>query len=672
MKYALPTMMGIMFFVVSLITLTHYGINWDTINHLPRGQAYLNFFLTGKRDFSNLPPFERYWQDPDKLGVSSEIKSKPVVRSLYQSDGVDFNWIVENDGNGHPPVSDILSSLTNYVFFQKLRIINDIDAYRLYSVFLASFLIFLVVHWSSRIYGKTVGVLSGIFLATYPLFWSESHFNNEKDIPETFFWTSFLFCVWKGLKERNWKWVLFAGIPFGLAIGTKFNILFALPIVAILFLVNKIKTPPFYIAFAVSMFIAVIIFVGFWPYLWPDIVGRSFGVFMFYKGIGTTQNANPAFLGPFGINLYPVKWILYTSPIPILLTFLMGIFLILKKVIKKDWDSLLFLLWFFIPLARVTLPNTTIYGGIRQIMEFIPAMAVIAAIGAGYIINKKPNPLIVKAILLFIFLIISLQPIIKYHPYENTYFNFLVGGIKGAKENDIPSWGNTFGSAYRPVVSWINYNAPNNSKAVFARSIIPNVPLIWFRKDIDIHNSHRSGTLANGEYAFDLNFQGTGESSFYDRYLNNFLRPVYQTGVDGVFFANVWENDKKYLKSEYSSIVRHINYLVTRNNDVLKIDLKKIVSLSDVIIHFNRTNSCKDLKFGIIKLSNDGMNWYTKNETLPNQDWGVPLYGNQPLTNSLFIAFPAEEARYVQVVANPADSCILNAQNIEVNIFENQ
>lgn len=52
----------IIFFIVGLITLPHYGINWDTINHAPRGQVYLHYFLTGNKDFSDLPPFFLEWQ----------------------------------------------------------------------------------------------------------------------------------------------------------------------------------------------------------------------------------------------------------------------------------------------------------------------------------------------------------------------------------------------------------------------------------------------------------------------------------------------------------------------------------------------------------------------------------------------------------------------------------
>ncbi len=55
--------LGIIFLVVGIFTLKNYGINWDTINHLTRGQAYLHYFLTGHENYSDLPKFVTYFQD---------------------------------------------------------------------------------------------------------------------------------------------------------------------------------------------------------------------------------------------------------------------------------------------------------------------------------------------------------------------------------------------------------------------------------------------------------------------------------------------------------------------------------------------------------------------------------------------------------------------------------
>ncbi|MBI3397442.1 hypothetical protein HY045_03120, partial [Candidatus Woesebacteria bacterium] len=67
--------LALIFFLVGLFTLPHYGINWDTINHLPRGQVYLHYFLTGKRDFSDLTPYKSYWQNPRDLSPDKSLST---------------------------------------------------------------------------------------------------------------------------------------------------------------------------------------------------------------------------------------------------------------------------------------------------------------------------------------------------------------------------------------------------------------------------------------------------------------------------------------------------------------------------------------------------------------------------------------------------------------------
>ena len=176
----------VIFFTIELLTLPHYGVNWDTINHLPRGQTYLHYFLTGKRDFSDLSPVRRYYQDPESIWTSTDVQGENNRRSIYQDPNSSLDWYLENDGNGHPPLSDIISSTFNLVLFQQIGLINDIDSHRVYGILLSSLLVALIFYWGSTIYGKFAGLVSVIVLATYPLFFSESHFNNEKDIPEGF------------------------------------------------------------------------------------------------------------------------------------------------------------------------------------------------------------------------------------------------------------------------------------------------------------------------------------------------------------------------------------------------------------------------------------------------------------------------------------------------------
>src|SRR5438046_1267770 len=117
-------LLSLVFFIFELITLTDYGINWDTINHLTRGQAYLHFFVTRKKDYSDLPVWQNYYQNPKSLSIDADKPKQQVQkRSLYE--GPDYNWFITHETGGHPVVSDILASAFNQILFKNLGLIND-------------------------------------------------------------------------------------------------------------------------------------------------------------------------------------------------------------------------------------------------------------------------------------------------------------------------------------------------------------------------------------------------------------------------------------------------------------------------------------------------------------------------------------------------------------------
>ncbi|TSC63705.1 MAG: Glycosyltransferase, partial [Microgenomates group bacterium Gr01-1014_93] len=332
---------GLIFFIAGVLTLPHYGINWDSINHLPRGQAYLHFFLTGKEDYSDLDNFRKYYQKTNTLLIDTDIPKKEVPkRSLFQSNATTFKWFMDgHDGNGHPPLSDILASTFNLILFQNLRLINDVDSYRVYGILLAASLVSLVFYWTQKVYGKFAGLIAALSLSIYPLFWSEAHFNIEKDIPETVFWSFLLFSVWMGVVKISWKWFLVSGLFFGLGLGTKLNILFsALVILPWLFayLLKNRMNFKLIVAMLFTPLSGIAIFIATWPYLWADPIGRIQKVLGYYKSIGLTLNRDPNFLGPFGINTYPIQWIVYTTPLIILILAILGVILAVLRVRRES------------------------------------------------------------------------------------------------------------------------------------------------------------------------------------------------------------------------------------------------------------------------------------------------------------------------------------------------
>lgn len=664
------------FFVAGLATLSHYGVNWDATSHLSRGQAYLHYYLTGEKNYSNLPA-QKYFQKPDTILFSPNLPKNEIPRiSIYQNADRDLNYVLAHYDYGHPHISDVLSSIFNFVLFQKLGLLNDVDSYRVYSVLLSSLLVGLVFWWTASLYGKFSGFVAALSLSLYPLFWSESHFNNEKDIPETVFWSFMLFSLWRGITTKSWKWVLLSGVFFGLAVGTKFNVLFSIFVILpwlASYLISKSRrtfSARLVLAAVAAPILGISIVIGTWPNFWTDPVHKIARIVDFYKTIGTTGTFDQRFIGPLGINIYAVQWILYTTPLVILFLAFLGIVVILSRRFKeKDRVSLLFLLWFIVPIARVTWPGTNIYGGVRQIMEFVPAMAIIAGVGGTFLRNwmiSKHISAVFASVLLLIFFTPITWRLIQIHPNENVYFNPLIGGLAGAKERNFPGWGVSFGAPYREAIAWINRNAEPGAKLTLGYEILSNIPGIWIRPDID-YKSNRSGYLRQGEYVISLVFDGTERRSYFDMYLDRMIESVHQVTVDGVPILKIWKNDRDHLKPEWrnESVLDNIKF--TKSDNVISFDVGQKVKLSRMEVKYDDSN-CPELDWGYLMVSIDGKEWERIPGVLPEEIRIRPL-GEQPANGKFIEPFAGQVARYINFFVFPKDTCVTQIESVKLHYF---
>ena len=228
---------------------------------------------------------------------------------------------------------------------------------------------------------------------------------------------------------------------------------------------------------------------------------------------------------------------------------------------EKNKTSIFVLLWFLVPILRVSMPNAGIYGGVRQIMEYIPAMAILSGIGAiaivkllnHYIVKQYNNtaikqitkPILMLILLLF-FVPISLK-LISIHPNENVYFNPLIGGLSGAKEKGIPDWGTTLGSVYKQGINWINYNAEKEANVALIKGLSSNIPRINIRKDINFFEKYYSGEEKKGEYVIEVvDYRWSLDIPKEKRDYLETLIPVYEVKVDDVAILKVWKNDVQH------------------------------------------------------------------------------------------------------------------------------
>jgi hypothetical protein len=175
------------------------------------------------------------------------------------------------------------------------------------------------------------------------------------------------------------------------------------------------------------------------------------------------------------------------TPISILILFLIGFHKTVKEL-KKPLHLLLFI-WILVPIIIYAIINISIYNIIRHVLFLVPPLCILAGVGGAYLIKslnkfipkKKRLEKIFQTMIFIIIFSLPLIDTITYHPYQTTYFNRLIGGIKGAEENfELEYWGNS----YKEGSKWLNENAEENATIIVP--IAEWLPRYYLRKDISI------------------------------------------------------------------------------------------------------------------------------------------------------------------------------------------
>lgn len=659
--YWIGLAIAFLFFIIGFFTISDYGLNIDESAHFIRGQAYFNVFL-GKG-----------FHYPE-----SELSGKRV--SYWKNSSYDGSHYMIAD-IGHPPLNDILAALTNRIFFEKLGIVGDLQSYHLFEIFISSLLVFLIFFIMKEKYGTFAGIISALALCLYPLFLGESHFNIKDPVEATFF-TFALYFLYRGFEKRSNKFVFWSSIFFGFAFATKYNAAF-LPIIFLLYLFiiyrnnfNSALKTIFHLKWSLILYpiISLAIVLATRPYYWQDPINRFIKSFLYYKDIGTGINYQSSTFYFLGWNTYPIRFIFSSTPIVILfftLVGIVGLFFISSKAEKK-FNTLL-LIWFLTPILRVTFPGSSIYSGVRQIMEYVPAMACLAGLGSYYavVLLKKyiKSNLTLYLIILFSFvpLIITL---VKLHPNENVYMNTLVGGLKGAVSQGLPGAGETMGNVYFQGMQWLNIHAEKNSLVGTPIGLASNIPKAYFRSDITF-GPYFSGTSKEGEYMMEKMSVGFPLSNDYAfEYLTNALDPAYEVKEDGVTLLRIWKNDVKHTKKQYLHEGEIGAYKIEKNEleNSLTLSFLHPTPVSRLEIEHN-TENCKlneakgqikfipgrtrDIEFPLAMYSHQGRYAISQNKD-----------------DKLVWFFAGIKINSISLTMADSDACVLQYNKIKVFVFK--
>jgi hypothetical protein len=705
-KYLIPATLSLIYLLVQIAVHPSYGINWDAPYRFLRGQAYVHFFLTGQLSY-NLPPrlspmvinlYDRATRfDPLTVEVENQVKlpEKPLFLkefnslkekapgkiSFYQAEQFSGDEIF-SENTGHPPLPDILAAFFNKIFYQVLGWVGDIESFQLFYILSSSLAVFVATIFTidilqllrhkklSRSVNETSIILASLIAAAsisfYPLYFAESHFNMK----DSFIAGIFAFCIWSFFRfilSGKVKWFYFFSLGFAVGLSVKWNVIF-LPFILLPWLLSIRKSPEIrpllkikkllllFLTFYIINFTFLILI---WPNAWSDPLGRIGDLIGFYQEVGLKEDRAqpPGFVLPFGINGFPAFLLFAFTPEIILLLLSMAIFAILsKKIILPNKIGVLLILWIMVPVIRISLPNTWFYSGVRQIMEVIPAIAILAGIGSYLLFSKlKALPLI--TLLSLITLITLLWPILNLHPNQNLFFNSLVGGVKGAYSKGLIEPKLTYGNPYKQAALWLNENAEKNANLALLDGNIFALSPLWLREDISLSPYHFSGFERKGEYIIEI-YNPKNPASFAYRYPTRFLKPLKTIDVDGAAILTIYKNDGKSTKpgltreeviTDFKSIDQQ-----TQSGTFLALNLGKEVPVTRLIV-INNYPDCQKISF---KYSDEridlGRNIYLFNEKKV-LDGQIVEY-----------LFPGDYTQFISIYPQNNKSCFANGEITEV------
>ena len=658
-------------FILALITIDDYGINWDEPYHYRRGQAFLHYYLTGKKTYEGLPKYPPLKGTTDTPGfrnsdeLFNEVLKNPSLsdpnfrRSYYQNDAWNGEFFIDVENpSGHPPLNDTLASLFNKIFYQKLGIFGDIESYHLFIISAVSLAAFFIAIFMWREFGLIESIITSLALVTYPLLLGEQHFN-IKDPVETAFYSITIIGVYLGVKRNKLFWFLLGTLFFAFALSTKFNIVFSIIPLGIWFFATRVKaTKKIYLALLVSPLIIFGVFFLSYPALWQNLPNGFMKVVDFYlrEGFSNPQSQSPAL------------WIIYTTA-PIVLALILVGMINIRKLIRESTFTLLVVLWLTITVGRVSLPGMSSYGGARLIMEYIPALSMFAGISAGYLIRGQKT----KYSTLFLLIILlgflpSIIKLIQIHPNENVYFNFIVGGLSGAKEKNLDSWGNSYGNAYYPAITWLNKKSEKDSRLTLPINSIVNIPRYKLRGDISLSETYWSGPSHEGEYVLELTHNYPPRNWYSLKYLETVMEPVYEVKVDGVAIAKLWKNDSKFVKEEYRNLKKIALELdIKKVQNQLIINLPEIRKLMQISIDIP-TQNCKPIKTGFVRTSVDDTTWSREPEDIARDQLKQAAIREAEDTFDFY--YVAKDTKIIVFEIENEDACLLSGSTAWATVLQ--
>jgi 4-amino-4-deoxy-L-arabinose transferase-like glycosyltransferase len=470
---------------------------------------------------------------------------------------LDFTHPAWNENIEQPPVGKYLYGATIWLFNGGLY---NYDAYivsKATSAMMGAVTCVLVYMIGIEFFDRRIALVSAAILALMPDFVAHTQIA-ALDAPVALFFTLTIYLFMKALKNNNPGYYIASAVSLGLLIDTKFTGILAIPIMVILYILQRLRDPsvakeaeavanagkkllplhkidtylpiiPIACFFAITAFTMYLV----WPWVWNS--PYNFGATLKHWTLAVPREYFFGHLQPTPIYYYPV-YFLITTPALLFIPLALGVYAFIRS---RDIFKYSILLWFLIPFIYDV--STFKQNGMRYLLMIYPAVAVLCAAGiwavARWIGAHWKNKLAADVIffgisaLAVVYLLFSLASV---YPYYLDYYNELVGGPAGAYENssfEVGYWG----EGIYDSVMYIEAHAKPGS------TVLVTMPNQW----VNVYGKNETYILPSGEVCANDTVDYIINNAYFERHGSlSFNRSdyglIYETKVQGVPLVKVY------------------------------------------------------------------------------------------------------------------------------------
>lgn len=543
--YTVAFVLFILTFLSLYLTIDDIGVVWDEAYLCDdASKLYIEWFSKAIRDI--------------KRG-SLDFTSNDVIDRYFGAviEGGKINW--------HPPFGRMLSGVTWKLFKDR---IGELNAFRLSPILLFSLEVSILYLFISNYFGYITGIFASLTLLLMPRVFGDAHlFALDTPIAFMCFLTAYSF--YKGIDKK--KWAIITGIIWGLALNTKVHAFF-MPIPLFLWAVSLKKR---YLNNLIAMLlISPIVYLISWPWLWHDTINHIFGYSVGMGDVVVKPFNHPVdymgivYSGRTPPWHYPFIMILITTPPFTLLFSIAAVFktFFTKSIAMKQIRdiSILFILCMAVFLILFALPFTPKYDGVRLLSPVFPFLAGIASVGFYSISMQHIKREFYIYLICFISLTFSLISLVKIHPFESSYYNIFIGGLRGASSKgfDVTYYGDPLNKG---VINFMNERLSDYKGSglvprfdyrggPFREQVIFYTDIGWLSEKFLQNQYHLWDKNYKGRYDYYILYNR--KSTFDEKawfYFKN-LDPVYSVNIEGTPLLNIYstpEGIKNHVKPKY-------------------------------------------------------------------------------------------------------------------------